>query len=495
MLVLDIITIALLIVLVPIFLVVLFILCFFPMLDRIFHYGREYTDGTSTAYIINLPIAVIHGIMQTEDRVDPDLVFSNFEQTYLNAVGKEFVRWKQRAVKRCWLWPYWTSQGVVFEPSHHFRRVSEPLDQKSLELKLAEIALEIMDFDRPLWELWVFENYTDDSGKACSMVMLRLHHCMADGFTGLRQIMHGANPNKPPPSAVAAPRAERRRKLGLCMAIHYWLRSFRKLVFMADDRPSVFKARSHLKLTDTRRTAWHNLKGTSVDELKKVGKHLDDATINDILVSALAGSLKEFARRTPNAHLPADITLCSWVSLSPLNHIYSSFKEVPFRWGNGSLGAVYLKMPILSRQESSTADLMSEVRKTTNDPSLMMEAGLATKLCAFIGWLPPLLSKMVWPAVTNKTTVSMSNVPGPQFPFKWVGVPVRSMLFFVPPTGTISIFVTIATMNGEVNVGVAVDSSLMSQEQVKSICGDLFEEQIENLKRSVAAMQPPREKV
>ena len=43
-----------------------------------------------------------------------------------------------------------------------------------------------MDFDRPLWELWVFENYTDDSGKACSMIMMRLHHCMLDGFTGLR---------------------------------------------------------------------------------------------------------------------------------------------------------------------------------------------------------------------------------------------------------------------------------------------------------------------
>merc|ERR1719261_1164701 len=102
-----------------------------------------------------------------------------------------------------------------------------------------------------------------------------------------------------------------------------------------------------------------------------------------------------------------------------------------------------------------------------------------------MGWLPAWLGRLVWNTTTNKVSVSMSNVPGPQFAMKWCGGPVSRMLFFVPPTGTVSLFATIATLNGDVTVGLGGDAAVFSDETLEKIAGRYFEEEIKNLQRLV----------
>lgn len=302
--------------------------------------------------------------------------------------------------------------------------------------------------------------------------------------------MQGSEPNKPP-EAVAQSRGDRRPRMGCLQLASFALRSVRKLLLMPEDSPSAFKASERLSPTEPRTVAWNSLKAATVADLKQLGKELNGATINDILITALTGALRKHAQTAPNAGLSSDVTACTWVSLSPLKHIYTDFDELPLRWGNSTLGAVYMKLPVGPQHgQLSSVETMGVLRESTSDPSLMVEAGIATKLLSTMGWVPRLICKPLWGPLANKVSVSMSNVPGPQFALEWCGVPVRRMMFFVPPAGSISLFVTIATWDGEVSIGMGVDAKLMSHEALSSITGELFEAEIKQLQQSVQSVLP-----
>merc|ERR1711920_185607 len=133
--------------------------------------------------------------------------------------------------------------------------------------------------------------------------------------------------------------------------------------------------------------------------------------------------------------------------------------ELPLKWGNRTLGAVYIPLPM---GELGSKETLEAMRAHTNHPSLPIEAGTASMLMDLIGWFPPAVMRPLWPALAFKSTISMSNVPGPQFPLEWCGMPIRTMMFFVPPTGTLSVFVTMATYNGELSVGMSADGALLT---------------------------------
>eukprot|EP00812_Abedinium_dasypus_P015822 NODE_9483_length_339_cov_178.017606.p1 GENE.NODE_9483_length_339_cov_178.017606~~NODE_9483_length_339_cov_178.017606.p1 ORF type:complete len:75 (+),score=4.24 NODE_9483_length_339_cov_178.017606:57-281(+) len=64
-----------------------------------------------------------------------------------------------------------------------------------------------------------------ENGKACSALMLRMHHAMADGFTGMRLIMHGSRPNKPPADKQSAARAGRKPRMSCLQIVRFYLAS------------------------------------------------------------------------------------------------------------------------------------------------------------------------------------------------------------------------------------------------------------------------------
>merc|ERR1712039_198366 len=86
-----------------------------------------------------------------------------------------------------------------------------------------------------------------------------------------------------------------------------------------------------------------------------------------------------------------------------------------------------------------------------------------------LGILQRLVGMLLWGPIANRVSVSMSNVPGPQFPLEWCSIPVDKMMFLLPPTGRISLFLTIATWDGKASVGMAVDGTLLSQEALRRI--------------------------
>lgn len=474
------------IILLPLLLLIFGLACFLPALERMFRPRRKYLDSVSSWQIRHLEEAVIQAVLISKTRVSADKVFECFDKTYLSSDVPEFSRWKERIVRRDWFWPYWVDASSDFTASAHFIRHSEPVSKEELERRVAEFQAQPMNFDKPTWQLHHFENFCDENGIECSASLLRLHHAMCDGFTGLRALMHGAEPNAPPNAASGnQTRADRRRKIGCCQAMRLFLTSLKKLLLMPTDPVSPFKGTNHVGHEDPRSVAWTTLRTSSVEDIKKVGKDLGGATVNDILIAALAGAFRTYAQESPTS-TPANITTCIWVSLSPLKHVYTSLSEMPLRWGNSTLGACYVPLPVGSASlEMSPMEAVQAIQETTSSPALMVEAKLMVMLLGLVGMIPKPLISPIWHLVGENISVSMSNVPGPQFPLEWCGMPLGRMLFFMPATGTLS-FVTIGTFNGEVSVGMGTDINLFSQETLSRITGELFEAEIEKLRRAAA---------
>jgi len=442
----------------------------------------------SSAWINHAPGAAIHAVMISKTPVDAAKVFAKFNKIYVNSARSEFVRFKQRIVRSCCFWPYWTDITQPLDTAYHFRSRPDMITKDGLDEFLGQVQSELLDFDRPVWQLWHFGNFVDENGKACSATMLRMHHAMADGFTALRAMMQGAEPMKPPDTGFTrspSSRSEQRPKISFFRKFHYVLAAVRKLVLMRNDSVSVFKGSALLGAEDPRVVAWSALKDISVNDLKAAGRSLGDASINDILLTALTAAFQTYAEQSSEAKLPKHITASMWVSLSPLNQIYKDFDELPFRWSNSGLGTVYVKLPVGNKEDPR--QLLQSTIAMTRDPALMLEAGVATSILMVMGWMPRTLFRPIWNLIANKVSTSMSNIPGPQFAMEWIGIPLRCILFFVPPVGTVSLFVTIATFNGEVTLGLGGDSRVFRSDALRRISEEFFPAEMQSLVRRNSA--------
>ena len=78
--------------------------------------------------------------------------------------------------------PLWVDDDH-FDIDFHCRRSSVPSPGGRFELERAvgRVLSRPLDRTKPLWELYVFEDLTEDR----TAVLLKLHHAMADGIGGM----------------------------------------------------------------------------------------------------------------------------------------------------------------------------------------------------------------------------------------------------------------------------------------------------------------------
>jgi len=210
------------------------------------------------------------------------------------------------------------------------------------------------------------------------------------------------------------------------------------------------------------------------------------ATVNDVLLAALGGAFRRYIANLGAGQqaIPKDITACIWVSLSPLNHVYKSFEEVPLKWGNSTLGTVYVKLPLTMPSSAGLKNIpegVRDMRERTGAPELALESVIAMQILRWLGVLPKLLIRPLWHILSNKISCSTSNVPGPPFHMKWCGSPVQSINFFVPPQGTVSVFATIVTYDGSISIGLSSDPAVMNADELEQISGMLFEAELNEM--------------
>ncbi len=311
-----------------------------------------------------------------------------------------------------------------------------------------------------------------------SALVVRLHHCIADGIALASVLLSltddlpdGASRASGAPLVVAPGRDPRRpgirsrltagsrdlapvvgvdvlgsRSLGQAWAsVRFgWgvVTTAVGLLFAARDP----RTRLSGRLGPAKVAAWSHPMDLAV--VKRVAAALD-ATVNDVLLAVTAGAV----RRHLSSHgdTPRDLRIFVPVDLRPRG------EPVPTSLGN-RFGIVFVVLPV------SEPDPVARVRAVHERMSKVKAGPQAASMFAVlsvVGALPAWGHRLAVRVLGAKSSAVVTNVPGPRHPVYLAGSRLVRLVFWVPQAGTVGLGVSILSYAGEVTVGIAADRNLV----------------------------------
>jgi len=393
---------------------------------------------------------------------------------------KQVVKQRFLAYARFRQKPVDTPAGATWQDDAHFdldwhvRESALPgrADKKSLERFVSELASSPLDPGKPLWQFHLVERY--DGGSA---LVARIHHCYADGIA-LVQVLLSLTDTSPHPAkgsdlakawlkqdgAEVARRVgavDRYMKLGgkvlgqgMAMVQDPSLAGVlakeggeiaRELLYalaLPDDPPSMLRG----PLGVSKRVAW--AEPLDLEEVKAVGRACG-CTVNDVLMAAAAGALRDYMRERGDDLDGMTLRATVPVNLRPLEHAT--------KLGN-HFGLVFLDLPV---GEANPIRRLEHVAECMNQIKTSRQAIVAFGLLAALGMAPSGVQSLALELFSRKATAVATNVPGPQQPLYMAGCMLREMMFWVPQTGSIGIGISILSYNGRVHFGLIADARLI----------------------------------
>ena len=352
-----------------------------------------------------------------------------------------------------------------FDLRAHVRRIvlPSPGDQKTLNDTIAQLLTAPLDLNRPLWTFTLIEGY-----EGGSVFFARIHHCIGDGTALVRVLLSladesaGGLPQSGDPlplltRAAARPKVatsqEGRKSAGqlanlLSLAAKGGQLAGRfaavlaKLALMTTDDKTAFKG----ELGVGKAVAWS--RGIPLDDVKFV-KNTMGATVNDVLVAAVAGALRQYVEArgdSPNgkeirAMVPVDIRAPHDTKLT------------------NRFALVYLPLPI---GIADPIDRLFETKRHMDAIKRSPEALVTYQAIAGLGVLSDKIARRVREYYAGKVSMVLTNVPGPARKLYFAGQLLDTIVFWVPQSGSIGVGISIFSYGGQVNIGLITDRGLAS---------------------------------
>ncbi|HET9753295.1 MAG TPA: wax ester/triacylglycerol synthase domain-containing protein [Myxococcales bacterium] len=284
--------------------------------------------------------------------------------------------------------------------------------------------------EKPLWELDVIDK------PAGTALLLRVHHCVGDGVALVRLLMGLAEQAVPPPKAVGRPPPEALGPLQWVIEQASRVKTLVELLALPPD-PRTLRARLGL----VKRAAWSRpIRFAAVQELAK----REGATVNDVLMGALAGALR--------AALPHDAV--------PKDEVRALVPLYLRGAGNGMgnhFGLVFVKLPV---GEATREAWLRQLKKRMGLVKASPTGPLAFEILRAFGAAGAAIERIGVGIFTDKASVMVTNVAGPQAHVRIAGQPLHSMMTWAPTSGHLAISVTLLSYAGELRIGIAADANL-----------------------------------
>ena len=412
-------------------------------------------------------LMMVTGVMALEGRIDLKRL-----RVMLDRRLMPFGRFHQRVVRprsRGSL-PHW-EDDAHFDIDNHVSHVALPAPggDDALREMVSDLMSVPLDFSKPLWHMHVIDNYHDGS-----VVLTRVHHCIADGIALVRVLLSLTDETPggkaPPPSGRARhaggadlptkwggwlPAAVGRgvasgqdlvanpsKALGMArVGAHGAYRLGRLLVLPADPQ-TVFKG----KLGRRKRAAWSQ--PVPLDDFKAIGKAFG-ATVNDVLVAVATGALRRYMERRGERTSGIAIRASVPVNLRPPDESH--------KLGN-AFGLVFLTLPV------GIVDPVRRVRAIKKEMDGLKgspEALIAFGVLSLMGLAPVEVEQLGLKFFGSKATAVLTNVPGPREPLYLAGRKIDKVMFWVPQSGHLGLGISILSYAGSVMLGIATDAGLV----------------------------------
>lgn len=431
-------------------------------------------------------LMMVNSIIIFDQPLDIDRVRQVLEYRWLR-----YDRFKKRVVKPFLplLRPYWESDPH-FNLDLHLQRIALPApgDQGALEDLVSDLMSTPIDFSRPPWKFYVIENY----GDGCA-VMARLHHSLADGMALVAVLLSMTDFHADAPLVPAEPATP----MAVDGLIDAWTRElantfdlFRRtadralqgVITAVQDSDKVRQigeqgagmglaatrllARSadpHTRLKGRlgvmKRAAWSH--AISLSDIKLIKNNLG-GTVNDVLVTAVAGGLRRYLVGKGD-----DVSALEFRAAIPVN---LRSEADGGKLGN-KFGLVFLALPISVEEPLMR---LTEVRRRMEELKHSSEAPVTLGILGMMGFGTDAFREFVVRTLEPKATIVLTNVPGPPVPLYLAGQKVREMMFWVPQAGRLGVGISILSYAGNVYLGIATDAGLVPDP--KAILSGVYEE-------------------
>ncbi|NWF79700.1 MAG: wax ester/triacylglycerol synthase family O-acyltransferase [Chloroflexi bacterium] len=391
-----------------------------------------------------------------------------------------FARFRQRVVEYGFpvALPHW-ELDPDFDLDRHLHHVAlpEPGDMPALFELVGDLVSTRLDHERPLWQV----HLVDRVGQGSALV-LRYHHCLADGTAMMALISRTcdreADAPPPPPPAPEAP-AQPGNWLDPFVrpALHMVEQSSRVIdavgrgvqqvthpeqvldqvrgvavgvgtavmaVIKPADPPSPLRG----SLSGKRRVACSE--PLPLEQFKAIGK-ATGTKVNDVLIAVTSGALRQYLlaagvdpQRLPlRAIVPVDLRA----------------PERALELGN-AFGLTFLDLPV---GVADPLERLARARAGMEAIKCSPEALVFLNLLALFGQTPKPVEDLASNLFSSKASVVLTNVVGPQQPLYLAGSRITRLSFFVPHPVSLGLGISLLSYNGEVVLGVISDAEVLAE--------------------------------
>lgn len=422
-------------------------------------------------------LMMVTGLLLLDDPLDAD----DLRETLRERLTERFPRLSHRVHQQGWS-AHW-ERDPTFDLGAHVHRVAlpGPGGPRALRDLVSDLMSTPLDFTKPLWQCHLIEGVED----GCA-VLLRLHHCIGDGLA-LGHVLLSMTDRVPWVESHVVARfrraiedhiADRVGRLAdrAAAAVEVAVRAGLLAGHVLQEGLGAVRHPSHLlgltrtaaqsatvlfdmlmrpsdsvtplrgSLGVSKRAAWS--RPLRLADVKCIGMRRD-ATINDVLLAAVAGGLRRYLQKRGVSMRGLEMHAMVPVNLRP--------PEQADELGN-RFGLIYLALPVGVVQREQRLRLVTErMAAIKRSP----EPVVGFQLLGALGLAPRMLADAVVNLLGAKSTAVMTNVIGPREPVYLCGRRVGSVMFWVPQSGRMGLGVSIFSYDGRVVVGVATDQGLV----------------------------------
>ncbi|MFO8141209.1 MAG: WS/DGAT domain-containing protein [Marinobacter sp.] len=392
-----------------------------------------------------------------------------------------WVAWERFQCRPVWKTPAWYWQkDPTFSVAHHLDVVLDRFDREQLQDWASARLNEPLPLYRPAWKFWLAPNA--EGGAA---VLLRLHHCYADGLS-LLSIFARLCPVSPRqyPAVFGAPELPR---LGRWVeSAQQWLgtlasqatqtapadpgemspsgsgfagravqsgarlvHELSEFLVTEEDTPSELNR----PLLGRRRCRWSD--PVPLERFRAIA-NTTNTTINDVLLACVAAAVRPRLGMTPeqlddavmHAAVPVDIRSRMPEGMTPA-------QDEP---GN-CFGTVFVPLPV---DGDSALERLFRIKHETRKLKKSWQPGIAWGLTTCAALLPEVGRRPLADLFFRKASAVVSNVPGTPETRYLAGCAITEQMFWVPQAGDIGLGVSIVSYAGQVQFGVVADEATLA---------------------------------
>ena len=439
--------------------------------------GRDPISGTDNAWrrmgtIDNL--TTITGVLWFDEPIGHEELCARLEERLLRFERfRQRVGGRTRAVGR----PYWeTVEDFDIETHVQYVALPEPQDTAVFQRFVSGLMSRPLDERRPLWEAYLIEDAGSGDGSA---VAFHIDHSIGDGFALMYVVFGlvddpdaiempmGIAPDPPSADEFREPEAatdgagatatgettdapsdnETGRSLGgdgvldTARLAGTALKTGVNLLTQDDETETSLRG----ELGTAKRAGWTD----EIDHatVKAIGRE-HDATVNDVLLGALAGA---FRRLLADRGEPVDgreLRVTVPVNLRRMDERDASLGKYS--------GLAFVPLPI------GTPDLEERIRiihERMSAETAGVEAYIMYLTLTLGGHTPDPVFEWLQAQFENRATGVVTNVPGPTDSIEFAGREITDIMFRVPQAIDQGLGVSIFSYDGGVRLGIAADAN------------------------------------